>query len=144
MPVCADFQDAWVIGVSYLSLLWDQHNLPTLHYVSGMMRVRDFPVEQPAQCWQLGWQKKMYFSASHFWDSSNSFINFWYVSWGVTGLGSFVSLTAEIMGLSLSFPGGFSRDFRKDLSPRLQCKAHFSHLVLSWLIQELLHEQSPA
>lgn len=107
MPVLADFQYPWVIGVSYLNLLCDQHNLPTLRSVSGVMCSRDFPFEHPAQYWQSGCQKKLCFSASHFWDSSNSFMSCWYLSWSVTGLASFASLTAEIMGLSLSLPGCF-------------------------------------
>lgn len=59
MPVLADFQDPWVIGVFYLSLLCDQHKLPTPCGVSDVMCGWDFPFEHPAQYWQLGFQEKL-------------------------------------------------------------------------------------
>lgn len=129
-----------ITQISYLSSLCGQSNLFTPHNIRGMLHGRHFPFEHPVQHWQSGCHKRLCFSASYFWDSSNPIISYKdpFYSWGVEGLRSFVYLTPELQGWSLSL-----QDSRKDHFAWLQCRAPFSHLVLPWLAQGPLHEQSP-
>lgn len=144
-PVCDEFQDLWVIGVSYWSSLCDQHDPLTPQTIGGMMCGRDFPLTmQPS---------------TSIWGARSSFASCQSLprepeplhnlpgslfQLGCNGTQILCVPKFRISGAILDFLWIlFARDSRKVDSHWLQCTAYFSHLVLTLLVQGPLYEQSP-
>lgn len=74
-----------------------------------MIYERDFLLEHTGQHWQSGCQKKLCFSANHFWSSLNPFTRCQYpfFSCCVAGLGSFLSPVPEPQESSSGTPWYF-------------------------------------
>lgn len=143
-----DFQDPWVIEVSYLSSMCGQSNPLIPCGISGTMCRREFPLDIQSSTVNRG-ARKHCASVSITWSHWRWLQPFHNLPGSLLHLGCNrpqILFFNECRTPEVVFKSPwvtFVRECRKDPASQLQCRAHFSHLILSWLAQGMLHKQSP-